>query len=120
MDELISRQAAIDVILADKIDSNSLKTMVMLGIGNEALTLNSACDRHIQEIEKLQPERYWIPVTLQTMPKEDGIYLVTDISGHVVRYVFNSEGNSEEYWLRCAKAWMPLPEPYRSEKNEND
>ena len=57
MDDFISRQAAIDVILADKIDDTSLKVMTALGDGRLALTLNSACDRHIQEIKKLQPER---------------------------------------------------------------
>lgn len=53
--DLISRQAAIDVILADKIDDTGLKIMTALGDGRLALTLNDACDRHIRDIEKLPP-----------------------------------------------------------------
>lgn len=55
MDELISKQAAIDVIRKDKIDSNSLKIMGALGNGNEALTVNMTCDRHIQLLKNLHP-----------------------------------------------------------------
>ena len=38
---------------------------------------------------------------------------VTDMQGNVVRYVFNANDSSVEYWRRCVKAWMPLPEPYK-------
>ena len=63
-------------------------------------------------------EKKWIPCTPETMPEEDGYYWVTDINGHVVTYVYDSSGNSEEYWQRCAKAWMPYvrPEPYKPEE----
>lgn len=54
----------------------------------------------------------WIPVT-KRLPEESGLYQVTDMQGNVVRYVFNVNKSSEEYWRRCVKAWMPLPEPYR-------
>lgn len=53
MNNLIERQKAIDVICKDKIDSNSLKIMDMLGNGNEALTVNMTCDRHIQLLKNL-------------------------------------------------------------------
>lgn len=51
--DTISRQAAIDVILADKIDDAPLEIMTALGDGRLALTLNDACNRHIRDIEKL-------------------------------------------------------------------
>ena len=51
--DTISRQAAIDVILADKIGGEALIVMNALGDGRLALTLNDACDRHIRDIEKL-------------------------------------------------------------------
>ena len=60
MDDSISRQAAIDVIFADKIVGNALLIMKAIGESDKALTLNSACDRHIRAIEQLpsvQPER---------------------------------------------------------------
>lgn len=59
MKDLIERQAAIDVILADKIDNKSLKVMDALGSGNEAKTLNMTCDRHAELLKSLpsaQPE----------------------------------------------------------------
>lgn len=57
----------------------------------------------------------WTPVTPTSLPKEDGDYMVTDHNGQLARYAFN-KGTSEEYWLRCVKAWMPLPSPYNENK----
>lgn len=57
---------------------------------------------------------HWIPVT-ERLPKESGLYQVTDMQGNVVRYVFNANEGSVEYWRRCVKAWMTLPEPYKEE-----
>ena len=65
-------------------------------------------------IKALEAEPQWIPVT-ERLPKESGLYQVTDIQGNVVRYVFNANEGSVEYWRRCVKAWMPLPESYRGE-----
>ena len=56
----------------------------------------------------------WIPVT-ERLPKESGLYQVTDMQGNVVQYVFNANEGSVEYWRRCVKAWMTLPEPYKEE-----
>ena len=59
MKDLIERQAAIEVILTDKIDNKSLKIIDALGSGNEAKTLNMACDRHAKLLKSLpsaQPE----------------------------------------------------------------
>lgn len=53
MDSLISRQDAINAILADKIVGKALIVMNALGDGRLALTLNDACDRHIRAIEQL-------------------------------------------------------------------
>ena len=60
----------------------------------------------------IQPEPHWIPVT-ERLPKESGLYQVTDMQGNVVRYVFNANEGSVEYWRRCVKAWQPLPEPFK-------
>jgi len=59
VNDTISRQQAVKVILADKIVGKTLIVMNALGDGRLALTLNDACDRHIRDIEKLpsaQPE----------------------------------------------------------------
>ena len=61
-------------------------------------------------LNDLEQEPRWIPVT-EKLPEKDAFYLVTEKSGRVCTYVFH-KGNSEEYWKRCAVAWMPLPKPY--------
>lgn len=66
----------------------------------------------IDTIIKAIPQ--WIPVT-ERLPKESGLYQVTDMQGNVVRYVFNANEGSVEYWRRCVKAWMTLPEPYKED-----
>jgi len=76
------------------------KTMAEINSMNDAITELSA-----------QPEPHWIPVS-ERLP-EDGLYLVTTSKGQTQVHVFNHNGNSEEYWMRCNKAWMPLPEPYQ-------
>ena len=53
MNDTISRQQAVEVILADKIVGKDLIVMKALGDGRLALTLNYACDRHIRAIEQL-------------------------------------------------------------------
>ncbi len=63
----------------------------------------------------VQSEPPWIPVA-ERLPKKSGVYTVTDYKGDVVRFVFITHSDSSrEYWYRCAKAWMPLPEPYKEE-----
>ena len=66
-----------------------------------------------RRLMSLNPEPHWIPVT-ERLPKKSGVYTVTDHKGDVVRFVFNAHSESScLYWYRCAKAWMPLPEPYK-------
>lgn len=55
----------------------------------------------------------WIPVS-ERLPEKPDMYIVTDSKGDVVRFVFNDTESSRKYWLRCAKAWMPLPERYKA------
>ena len=65
---------------------------------------------------KNYPQPRWIPV-VEHLPKKDGDYLVTTYSGQIARYIFIG-GSSEEYWRRCATAWMPLPKPWEGGLNE--
>ena len=62
--------------------------------------------------EDVQPVVQWIPCS-ERLPDKPNVYTVTDHNGKVVRYVFYDNESSREYWRRCAKAWMPLPEPYQ-------
>lgn len=41
----------------------------------------------------------------------------------MVRKTWRGDGSrtiSEEYWMRCNKAWMPMPEPYREGEDFSD
>lgn len=71
----------------------------------------------IDELPSVTPKQQWIPVT-ERLPEKPNVYTVTDSKGDVVRFVFTGTESSREYWLRCAKAWMPLPESYREEGEE--
>lgn len=52
-------------------------------------------------------KNYWICVS-DRLPDKDGYYDVIDMRGKKGRYVFNTQGNSKEYWRRCALLWNPL------------
>ncbi len=100
MKELISKEAAIKTVFSmcrrwDTDDPNDLKLMLL------------------SAFQDLPPVRQWIPCS-ERLP-EDGLYIVTTSNGQVQVHVFNRNGNSEEYWMRCNKAWMPLPEPYKGD-----
>ena len=64
----------------------------------------------IERLKSLQ----WIPCS-ERLPDKPNVYTVTDSNDRVVRFVFTGTDSSREYWKRCAKAWMPLPTPYREE-----
>lgn len=52
-------------------------------------------------------KNYWICVN-DRLPNKDGYYDVINIRGEKCKYVFNTQGNSKEYWRRCALLWNPL------------
>ena len=112
--ELISKRAAIaaiefDITYAKAINKETGEVTQMFERENKAL--EDAAER-VRRLPTIQPEPHWIPVT-ERLPEESGLYQVTDMQGHVVRYVFNANESSVEYWKRCVKAWMPLPESYK-------
>ena len=81
---------------------------------------NAAVDHCIQyaiHAPTVFAEPQWIPISEQ-MPKKAGNYLVTDHKGDIARYIFLDSESSKDYWMRCVKAWMPLPEPYKAKSEE--
>lgn len=80
--------------------------------GSGSWGFTAKCEHAIEDAPTVHPEPHWIPVT-ERLPEESGLYQVTDMQGNVVRYVFNANEGSVEYWRRCVKAWMPLPEPFK-------
>ena len=106
MDDMISRRAAIDAICEDGTQRERQ--------GQYSMTMVDRKYRDIEILEALpSAQPGWIPVT-ERLPKKDGDYLVTTHSGQIARYIFIG-GYSEEYWRRCATAWMPLPKPAKIE-----
>ena len=125
MDDLISRQAAIDAIGRLGIPEDMCVFKILSHIELELGTLPSA-----------QPEQRWIPCS-ERLPEEYGEFLVTmtekakakdlgfDIDETYIRKMrYNSNGwqlpRHIPSWINEAVkdevlAWMPLPEPYQEE-----
>ena len=101
MADVISRQAAIDEV-------NRLAKFFWEKWHEYAPSTIAVTDA-LKEIPSAQQ---WIPCD-ERLPEEDGVYIVTTSKGQVQLHVFNTKGNSKEYWMRCNKAWMPLPEPFK-------
>lgn len=116
-DDLISRLAAIDAIIAygRDVDSHYLVSERIINESDaiEALTILSPA----------QPR--WIPVT-ERLPEEDSDILVTYVEKDEKRIVPVNYGHGT--WFDCifdmalnpvgVLAWMPLPEPYKEEEDE--
>lgn len=111
MDDTISRAAAIETML--KLQDEDIETY------GTSIPEGFDGDRAVTALKALSPAQPgWIPVT-ERLPKKDGDYLVTTHSGQIARYIFIG-GSSEEYWRRCATAWMPLPKPYREGEQDGE
>ena len=61
----------------------------------------------------------WIPVS-ERLPSENGCYLVstTGTNNDIIDIAYYTK----EIWHKASriKAWMPLPEPYRAESEDNE
>lgn len=77
-----------------------------------SIAIGKVCDAPTIE------SQMWTPCS-ERLPEKPDTYTVTDSKGDVVRFVFDDSASSREYWLRCAKAWMPLPKPYKEDKMDD-
>ena len=119
MDDLISRQAAIDNM-----------ARVIWGYPNEiypqlndySMALALAKDG----LMGVPSAQQWIPCSERLPKRKDetqmrGYYLTTNAYGSVGLTKYEFEGGGLGYawdsYIRIV-AWMPLPEPYKGEKNE--
>lgn len=109
MSDLISRQAAIDAFLTELTKRERTSLLHTWS----TVEVKYFIAKILEQLPPAQPG--WISVT-ERLPKKDGDYLVTTHSGQIARYIFIG-GSSEEYWRRCATAWMPLPKPWEGENN---
>ena len=128
MDDLISRQAAIDALefgitYAKVFNKETGEVKELFSEANEELR------KAVERIKQLPPAQQWIPVS-ERLPFVDGEYLVTltDKDGEWVstaqwnttfggrwQDVFPDDGYRD---IGNVIAWMPLPEPYKGEDHE--
>ena len=90
---------------------------------NGVITIPKFLCEHIVEIlddKKEQQSGEWIPCS-ERLPKKFGVYLVTTKEGNVFEYDYNILTVHLKKWSYCGNeiiAWMPLPEPYKKEGDE--
>ena len=110
MNDLISRQDAIDVVNNERCEHGMIKDILCDKI------LISAIDK----IRRLPSAQQWIPCS-ERLPKEKDMVLVTRRSGDV-DYVSWSDWwyKQDRYPYLKPIAWMPLPDPWKGENREKD
>ena len=143
MNDLISRQDAIDAVKKNTFrltfaeeqnceghvawSAEAVYSDVMEGALLELPSAQPYTDEEIQKMQDIEQAQLdkayemgkadalrWIPCSTR-LPEKPNVYTVTDSKGDVVRFVFTGTDSSREYWKRCAKAWMPPPEPYKED-----
>lgn len=111
MDDLISRQAAIDAFRKELCRERVYATPFISFKG---------CERILNELPSAERRGRWIPVT-ERLPEEEGKCLVCCNGKYhpieVARFYIDEDG---ERYFCCdwndpedIVAWMPLPEPYK-------
>lgn len=103
MDDLISRQDAIDACEKNLVDEVSLPD----GLYNQGV---KNCLTRLRRLPSAQQEPQWIPCS-ERLPKPYEYCLWTTTDGRVVYH--HCDGLFSNYI-----AWMPLPECYKGEKHE--
>ena len=123
MDDLISRQAAIDALwkalyeYEDKTEKQ-FQESEDLDVGDWILhrifvqNMSDIDRQTILNLPSAQPEQRWIPCS-ERLPEERGFYLTTTKDKAVYCDYWN-EDNFDR--TEMVIAWMPLPEPYREER----
>ena len=114
MDDLISRQAAIDAI-------NKAFERVFAWDGTSPLG-----DKVLESLPSAQPEQRWIPCS-ERLPEMGSTVLMQNTGGwmFVATYAVTPKRKywavlEHDYALDEAIAWMPLPEPYKAEREASD
>lgn len=107
MDDLISRQQAIDALIE--------------WYGYEPSDIG-AFENIIDKLPSAQPEPRWIPVSERLPEPRVDVWVNSDIGqiqGYYEEHVgvwYASFGQGRDYLELIVNAWMPLPEPYKEEQ----
>lgn len=116
MDDLISRQAAIDAL--------GEEPEVWLENDDYELGLNNQWHYDINALKAVPSAPHWIPVTEQ-LPKL-GEKVLVSTKNTVFVQVFKCIYGTPDRWgwehhsIKKVTAWMPLPEPYKKEKDDGE
>lgn len=110
MDDSISRRATLEALL----DKGQHSRRYKLG---DVWELNFDEIREVINALPAVAGPQWTPCS-KGLPKKDGDYFVTTWDGQTTRWLY-IKGMSDEYWMRCATAWTPMPKPYRKEGDGN-
>ena len=123
MDDLISRQGAIDEVheaiyeFFDICDDDEESPITYKD--EKLLEINKAITTRIKQFPSAQPEPKWIPCSERLPKEEDGRVLIT-LDGEVTTATYSEF--SKTWYIgdmcgvsdRVPTAWMPRPKPYRS------
>ena len=133
MNDLISRQAAVD-----KINERQRKLIYCFGFDNDMVKIMDIAKSIVIAIPSAQPEQRWIPCGEQ-LPEDEKDVLVTrhfmsdkQLKENAITEALYVEVASRMYdeWtsysdeykikrhLHKVIAWMPLPEPYEERREE--
>ena len=143
MQDLISRQAAIDAIMGEPTDAHypswyAERLEHLPSAQPDERILHESCtdcplydkDRHscprfnkvipvtLRELQSAQPEKRWIPVSERMPEPRFDVWCNSDM-GQMVGYYdeYAETWYGRDYLELIVTAWMPLPEPYREEKD---
>lgn len=112
MDDLISRQAAIEKL------RNNLPYMQAFGVDRSIVLIN--------ELPSAQPEPHWIPCS-ERLPEDEQPILFSTTTGRVHQGRFHRDNSVNRWYSSLDKmraynnvvnAWMPLPEPWKEDEHE--
>lgn len=136
MQDLISRQAAIDALwkalyeYEDKTEKQ-FQESEDLDVGDWiehrifVQNMNDIDRQTILNLPSAQPEQRWIPVSERLPEPRVDVWVNSDIGqiqGYYEEHVgvwYASFGQGRDYLELIVNAWMPLPEPYGEEGGAN-
>ena len=124
MDDLISRQAAIDILaIGDGLLSRALDEMDVVGVERDKFEWGlGLIDSYIEDFKELPSAQQWIPCSERLPDSWNERYLVSLAWGGVgtMEYKstgFHNYGSFSPVPIETVTAWMPLPEPYKGEES---